>query len=64
LMQHGETALLYLNEFRSYVLAYTLGNDDVRAVIEAGDPGESVRWDRYVSMMMNPVVSLPPANHN
>lgn len=64
LMQHGETALLYLNEFRSYVLTYTLGSDDVRAVIEAGDPGESVRWDRYVNIMMNPVVSLPPANHN
>ncbi len=64
LMQHGETALLYLNEYRSYVLAYTLGSDDVRAMIEAGDPGESVRWDRYVNIMMNPVVSLPAAGHN
>jgi hypothetical protein len=64
LMQHGETALLYLNEFRTYMVAYTLGYDDVRAMIEAGDPGESVRWDRYVNLMMNPVVSLPPAGHN
>lgn len=64
LMQHGETALLYLNEYRSYVLAYTLGSDDVRAMIEAGDPGESVRWDRYVNIMMNPVVSLPANGHN
>ena len=64
LMQHGETALLYLNEFRTYVLTYTLGTDDVRAVIEGGDPGESVRWDRYVNMMMNPVVSLRASGHN
>ena len=64
LMQHGESALLYLNEFRTYVLAYTLGNDDVRAVIEGGDPVESVRWDRYVNLMTNPVVSLRASGHN
>jgi len=64
LMQHGETALLYLNEFRSYVLAYTLGSDDVRALVEAGNPTDADRWNRYLNLMRNPVVSLPAAGHH
>jgi len=59
MMEHGETALLYLNEFRSYVLAYTVGNDRVEALVEAGHPTDAERWRRYVGLMVNPLVSLP-----
>jgi hypothetical protein len=59
LMQHGETTLLYLNEFRTYMLCYTVGNDSVRSLIESGHPTDTVRWQRYLNLMMNPVVSLP-----
>ena len=59
LMQHGETTLLYLNEFRTYMLCYTVGNDNVRSLIESGHPTDTLRWQRYLNLMMNPVVSLP-----
>ena len=59
LMQHGEITLLYLNEFRTYMLAYTVGADVMQATIEAGQPTNAVRWQRYLSLMKNPVVSLP-----
>ena len=63
LMQHGETTLLYLNEYRTYMLTYTLGNDMVRALVEAGQPSEAERWRRYLDLMTNPVVSiLTPGN--
>jgi len=59
LMQHGETTLLYLNEYRTYMLSYTLGVDAVKALIEAGHPTDAERWQRYQNLMTNPVVSLP-----
>jgi hypothetical protein len=63
LMQHGETTLLYLNEYRTYMLSYTLGVDTVKALVEAGYPTDAERWQRYQNLMTNPVVSLPsPGN--
>jgi len=58
LMQHGETTLLYLNEYRSYMLSYTVGSDTVKAIVEAGHPTDAERWQRYRDLMTNPVVSL------
>jgi hypothetical protein len=63
LMQHGETMLLYLNEYRTYMLCYTVGNDRVRSLIESGHATDSVRWQRYLNLMTNPVVSLPAPAH-
>jgi len=62
LMQHSEAALLYLNEFRSYILTYTLGADSVQALVEAGNPTEAERWQRYTALMTNPITTLPPPN--
>jgi hypothetical protein len=59
LMEHGETTLLYLNEYRTYMLSYTLGADSVRSLVEQGHPTDAVRWQRYTSLMTNPVISLP-----
>jgi hypothetical protein len=63
LMQHGETALLYLNEYRTYMLSYTLGSDSVRSLVESGHPSDTERWQRYRNLMVNPVVSLPGTAH-
>ena len=63
LMEHGETTLLYLNEYRTYMLTYTLGNDTVRAFIEAGHPTDIERWQRYLDLIRNPVISLPSPGH-
>jgi hypothetical protein len=59
LMQHGETTLLYLNEYRTYMLSYTLGVDTVKALVEAGHPTDAERWQRYTNLMTNPVLTLP-----
>ena len=59
LMEHGETILLYLNEYRTYMLSYTVGRDSVRALIEQGHPTDAIRWARYRSLITNGVVSLP-----
>lgn len=59
LMEHGETFLLYLNEYRSYMLSYTLGSDAVQRFVEDGHPSEAERWRRYLLLMTNPFVPLP-----
>lgn len=59
LMQHPESMLLYLNEFRTYMLAYTVGSDAVQRMVEAGSPSDVERWRRYFGLMTNPVVSIP-----
>ena len=57
-MEHAETLLLYLNEYRSYMLTYTVGRDRVRQIVEQGNPSSEVRWRRYTDLMKNPVYSL------
>lgn len=59
LMEHGETLLLYLNEYRSYMLTYTVGRSMVEQMIEQGQPPDAVRWQRYLALMTQPVSSLP-----
>jgi hypothetical protein len=54
LMEHAETALLYLNEYRSYGLTYTQGRDGVAGWVEAGD-----RWGLYGGLMREAVVAVP-----
>lgn len=62
LMEHGETTLLYLNEYRTYMLSYTQGSDTVKAIVEAGHPSDAERWQRYLNLMTKPVVSLIKPN--
>lgn len=57
LMEHGETMLTYLNEYRSYMLTYTVGMDTVEKYVNATGP--SNRWQRYTALMTAPVTSLP-----
>jgi hypothetical protein len=59
LMEHGEATLTYLNEFRGYMLAYTVGLDSVKSLVESGGAKEQERWARYQELMLNPVVRLP-----
>jgi hypothetical protein len=49
LMEHAETPLIYLNEYRTYMLCYTQGRDAVGRWVEGGD-----RWQRYHALMLQP----------
>ena len=62
LMGHGETMLLYLNEYRSYMLTYTLGRDAVAQRIDGKKRSQDERWERYLALMHEPVISLAPDN--
>lgn len=53
LMEHGEVMLLYLNEYRSYMLAYTIGKDRVQQWVEQYGNQPARRWDRYLALMVN-----------
>ncbi|HEY1215129.1 MAG TPA: hypothetical protein VGE93_15980 [Bryobacteraceae bacterium] len=57
LMEHGETMLTYLNEYRSYMLTYTVGLDRVAKYVNAASPEN--RWQRYTALMTGPITSLP-----
>jgi hypothetical protein len=58
LMEHGETLLLYLNEYRTYMLTYTVGRGMIQRIVEEGNPSSEVRWQRYGELMKRPVYSL------
>jgi hypothetical protein len=62
LMEHGETMLLYLNEYRSYMLTYTLGRDAVAQRIDGKKRSQDDRWERYLALMREPVISLASGN--
>jgi hypothetical protein len=58
LMEHADSLLLYLNEYRSYMLTYTVGKSLVERLVEQGSPAEDVRWQRYAGLMQGPVYKL------
>jgi hypothetical protein len=58
LMEHADSLLLYLNEYRSYMLTYTVGKSLVERLVEQGSPAEDVRWQRYAGLMQRPVYKL------
>jgi hypothetical protein len=62
LMEHGETMLLYLNEYRSYMLTYTHGRDVVAQRIDSRKRSQDERWERYLALMHEPVISLVSNN--
>jgi hypothetical protein len=48
LMVHSEATLKYINEYRSYLTAYTLGRDMVADAVD-GQPGQ--RWQRFEKLL-------------
>ncbi len=57
LMAHAEALLLYVNEYRSYILAYTDGPRRAAALL--GNGSEEQRWRRLFQVMTSPVYRLP-----
>ena len=49
LMVHSEATLKYMNEYRSYVTAYTFGRDLMAEAVGEGEP--ALRWRNYVRVM-------------
>jgi hypothetical protein len=58
LMEDAMALMLYLNEYRSYMLSYTVGSGRVRELVERGSPTEAERWRRYGELMTEPVSTL------
>ncbi len=61
LMAHTKATLLYLNEYRSYVLTYTYGVDLMQRYIEGPGPSKSSveeRWSRYHDLMTQPDIDI------
>jgi hypothetical protein len=53
LMAHTEATLKYLNEFGSYVLAYTLGKEIVKQCFAKADPRD--RWTLYEQLILGAI---------
>ena len=61
LMTHGEVALKYINEYRSYIATYTYGRDLTAKLLgqPIGAGGQSsVSWERYSKWMMSPPATM------
>jgi hypothetical protein len=58
LMDHPEAQLLYLNEFRSYMLAYTDGPRRIAAILPSRGDAKS-RWAAYRAIMTRLQSTLP-----
>jgi hypothetical protein len=52
--QRAERSLAFIDEYRSYVINYGLGEDMVRAYVEAAGPDPARRWK-----VMEEVISEP-----
>ena len=63
LMVHSEATLKYINEYRSYLTAYTLGRDMVADAVD-DQPGRpaAARWQRF-ERDIKMTAPLPAANH-
>ena len=63
LMTHGEVALKYINEYRSYVATYTYGRDLAASYLNepAFDGKHKISWTRYSRWMTGPPVAMDAA---
>jgi hypothetical protein len=63
LMVHSEATLKYINEYRSYLTAYTLGRDMVADAVD-DQPGRpaAARWQRF-EQEIEMTAPLPAADH-
>jgi hypothetical protein len=63
LMAHPEAALLYMNEYRSYVTTYTYGRDLVAAeLLRRSGNDQQARWEVYAQWMCEDP-QLPGMHH-
>jgi hypothetical protein len=63
LMAHPEAALLYMNEYRSYVMTYTYGRDMVAKVLDQRSHGDAaLRWNAYEQLMSQESGTLSAAS--
>jgi hypothetical protein len=76
LMAHADASLLYLNEYRSYMLAYTDGAERVSALVDTRpraalhhlsvetEERRRARWQRYEGLMRDPQFTLATMEHS
>ena len=62
-MQHGEVTLLYLNQYRSYMLAYTDGPRRIAALLQQSDDlgvqDRETAWKNYAKLTGQVSPDLP-----
>jgi hypothetical protein len=60
LIAHPEPMLLYLNEYRSYMLAYTDGPRRIQHFVQpTGMENRKAQWERYRTLMVGLIENLP-----
>ena len=59
LMANADASLLYMNEYRTYMLAYTDGPRRIAAVLPPESGPAAARWKAYAALMVNPQTRLP-----
>jgi hypothetical protein len=50
----AEKSVSFADTYRSYIINYGLGQDMVRAYVEAAGPGQDARWARMAELLSNP----------
>lgn len=54
--ERAEQSLDFVDQYRSYVINYGLGEDMVRAYVEAAGPGEEARWGAMERVISEPTL--------
>lgn len=54
--ERAEQSIDFVDQYRSYVINYGLGEDMVRAFVEAAGPGQEARWDAMERVISEPTL--------
>lgn len=54
--ERAEKSLSFIKQYRSYVINYGLGQDMVRATVEAAGPDADARWARMETLLSEPTL--------
>jgi hypothetical protein len=54
--ERAEKSLAFTDQYRSYVINYGLGQDMVRAYVEAADPDPKAKWARMEKILSEPTL--------
>jgi hypothetical protein len=54
--ERAAQSVKFIRTYRSYVINYGLGQDMVRAYVEAAGPGEDARWRRMEALLSEPTL--------
>ncbi|MFB0611103.1 hypothetical protein [Aurantiacibacter poecillastricola] len=56
--ERAEQNLRFMDTYRSYVINYGLGEEIVGDAVEADDPDRDTQWQRFSSILSNPLLAV------